>query len=136
MLCCRQIIRFVFIFVLLSFFAVNQVKGENIKYNAICVWTSETTYDCYCFTECPKMVINGDEVSVYIGTTEIQTFSLGPSVIKVTYGVYEAPSNVEPKVMNKNRETGVCYDMHGRRILGTPTVKGVYIIDGNKVLIK
>lgn len=136
MLNCRQLFRYVFLVVVLFLFTVSQAKGENIKYDAICVWTSETTYDCYCFTEHPKMVLNGDEVSVFVGNTEVQTFSLGASVIKVTYGVYEVPSNIEPTVIDNDRRTGVCYDMNGRRVLGTPTVKGVYIIDGKKVLVK
>ena len=124
------------IFIVMLFFAANRAEGENIKYDAIYVYTSETTYDCYCFTERPKIVLNGNEVSVYVANTEVKTFSLGPSVIKVTYGVYEVPSNVGLKVIDKDRGTGICYDMNGRRVSGTPTVKGVYIIDGKKVLVK
>lgn len=86
----QKTIRHIFSFILL--FASSVAGADDVQYDAIFVWTSATTYDCYCFTEHPKIVCNGDRISVCVNNNEVKSFTIGDSAIKVTYGTYVAPS--------------------------------------------
>jgi hypothetical protein len=35
-----------------------------------------------------------------------------------------------------DNEAGAWYDLNGRRLFGKPTAKGLYIVNGRKVVIK
>ena len=45
------------------------------------------------------------------------------------------PAGIDLIPALSNRE-GAVYDLQGRRLLGKPTAKGIYIVNGNKVVIK
>ena len=58
----------------------------------------------------------------------------GVAEAKVRFMVDEDAAAIEG--ITPDMENGVWYTLDGRQLNGKPTEKGVYIVDGKKVLIK
>lgn len=89
------------------------------------------------------LFLNGNKFWYSAGATKIKAFRAyfmlnevlsGVAEAKVRFMVDEDAAAIEG--ITPDMENGVWYTLDGRQLNGKPTEKGVYIVDGKKVLIK
>ena len=89
------------------------------------------------------LFLSGNKFWYSTGATIIKAFRAyfefievlsGGGEAKMCYMVDEEPTSIEG--ITPDMENGVWYTLDGRQLNGKPTEKGVYIVDGKKVLIK
>lgn len=79
---------------------------------------------------------NGEEGTVDVAELRFWDVALGSAQIKSLAGA-GFDTSVAPPLSDDVREASPAwYDLSGRRLNATPTAKGLYIVDGNKVLIR
>ena len=72
---------------------------------------------------------------VFVGWLDVPATM--PAKDIVIEGVFEVDTTGVDEVMGESTEQQVLYDLHGNRIIGVKNLeKGIYILNGNKVLVK
>ena len=72
---------------------------------------------------------------VFVGWLDVPATM--PAKDIVIEGVFEVDTTGVDEVMGESTEQQVLYDLHGHRIIGVKNLeKGIYILNGNKVLVK
>ena len=89
------------------------------------------------------LFLSGNKFWYSTGATIIKAFRAYFEFIEVLSGVAEAKVRfmvdedaAAIEGITPDMENGVWYTLDGRQLNGKPTEKGVYIVDGKKVLIK
>ena len=71
--------------------------------------------------------------------TEFFTSSSREGAINMLAGLSVHPDNDATGIENREQRkynNGQCYDLQGRRLNAMPTRRGVYIVDGHKVMVR
>jgi len=79
---------------------------------------------------------NGEEGTVDVAELRYWDVALTSAQIKSLAGAGFDTSVAPPLTDDVHKASPAWYDLSGRRLSTTPTAKGLYIVDGNKVLIR
>ena len=62
--------------------------AANVPYDAIYVWTSPTTYDCYLFSDTPTITYDNDDLVITVKGVEAKRINMSSvDNVEVTYGI-------------------------------------------------